>query len=223
MASRLLTTNEIAGTTTVEVSHEALIREWTRLSDWLREAREDIRLQQTLSSDVAAWERHGKPKDRLYRGSQLKEAKAWAKRNIPSSNEVAFLHTSAAQRRRFVASMLAIVLLLLSTIGAASWLFLLLPPNPNIVTTLNDDGTGSLRWAIRTAPAGSTITFGASVKGLIVLTSNDLSFTKSLTIRGPGAPILALGVWSRYCYSRQPTCAMPVRRLRLAPPCRSDD
>ena len=93
---------------------------------------------------------------------------------------------------RFVASMLAIVLLLLSTIGIAGRLFLLLPPDPTIITTTNDDGTGSLRWAIRTAPPGSTITFEASVKGLIALTSNDLSFTKSLTIRGPGAPILAI-------------------------------
>src|SRR5947209_164193 len=34
IAARLLMTNVIAGTTTIEVSHEALIREWTRLADW---------------------------------------------------------------------------------------------------------------------------------------------------------------------------------------------
>ena len=51
-AARLLTSNTIAGVPTVEVSHEALIREWARLSDWLREAREDIRFQQSLSEDV---------------------------------------------------------------------------------------------------------------------------------------------------------------------------
>jgi len=53
IAVRLLTTNEVAGTTTIEVSHEALIREWPRLADWLHEARDDIRLQQTISKDAA--------------------------------------------------------------------------------------------------------------------------------------------------------------------------
>ena len=37
--ARLLTTNESAGVTTIEVSHEALIREWERLGNWLKEAR----------------------------------------------------------------------------------------------------------------------------------------------------------------------------------------
>ena len=62
IAARLLTTNEIAGTTTIEVSHEALIREWPRLAGWLREAREDIRLQQTISKDAAEWEQRNKPR-----------------------------------------------------------------------------------------------------------------------------------------------------------------
>src|SRR5439155_12394705 len=66
IAVRLLTANEVAGTTTIEVSHEALIREWPRLAGWLREAREDIRLQQNISKDVAEWDQRNKPVDRLY-------------------------------------------------------------------------------------------------------------------------------------------------------------
>ena len=65
----------------LEVSHEALIREWPRLADWLHEAREDILLQQTISEDATSWQERGKSKDRLYRGSQLVEAQAWARRN----------------------------------------------------------------------------------------------------------------------------------------------
>jgi hypothetical protein len=49
VTARLLTANEVQGTITVEVSHEALIREWARLWAWLREARDDIHLQHTLS------------------------------------------------------------------------------------------------------------------------------------------------------------------------------
>ena len=82
--ARLLTTNEIAGTPTIEVSHEALIREWSRLADWLWEARDDIHLQQALSKDVTEWERRGKPRDRLYRGSQLAEARKWHRRIHPA-------------------------------------------------------------------------------------------------------------------------------------------
>jgi hypothetical protein len=47
--ARLLTSTTVAGTAVLEVSHEALMREWPRLASWLREAREDILLQQTIS------------------------------------------------------------------------------------------------------------------------------------------------------------------------------
>ena len=134
ITARLLTTNEIAGTTTIEVSHEALIREWPRLAGWLREARDDIPLQQAISEDVAEWERRGKPRDRLYRGSQLKEARAWARRNTPSGSEVAFLRAGAAQRVRFVASMTVIVLLQLSTTGLSGWFWFLFPLDLTHVT-----------------------------------------------------------------------------------------
>ena len=199
IAARLLTTNEIAGPdlapsklATIEVSHEALIREWKRLAEWLREAREDIHLQQAISEDVAQWERRGMPRDRLYRGSQLKEANAWARRNVPSRQEVAFLQASTRHRVQSALSIATIVLLLLSTTALASW-FLLRQPDPTRVTTSADAGTGSLRWAIVNAPTGSTITFDPSLrKSVILLTSNDLTFTKSLTLRGPGVQSLAI-------------------------------
>ena len=197
IAARLLTTNEIAGTTTVEVSHEALIREWPRLSTWLREAREDIRLQQTIAKDVVEWQRRKKPADRLYRGSQLKEARTWAKRNIPSSNEVAFLQASALNRVRFVVSLVAVFLLVVSSTGIAGWYYLHQPPkppDPTRVTNLQDDNDriGSLSWAIINAPSGSTITFDPGLRGTIVLTSDLVITRKGLSIRGPGARLLTL-------------------------------
>ncbi len=184
--ARLLTASQINGTTTIEVSHEALIREWKRLAGWLHEAREDIRLQEIISEDATEWEQHNKPGDRLYRGSQLKEAQAWARRNTPSGNEVAFLHaglrTATAQRIRYVASVTVMVLLLLSTTGLVGWL--LTRPDPTRVTNLQDNGTGSLRQTIALASPKSTITFDTSLHGTILLTS-DLNITKDLTIRGP--------------------------------------
>jgi transcriptional regulator with XRE-family HTH domain len=190
--AHLLTSNTLAGTAVLEVSHEALIREWPRLANWLQGAREDIRLQQTISQDAVDWQERSKPKDRLYRGSQLMEAKAWARRNSPSSNELAFLCASTAARIRYCINALVIILLLLSMAGLTVWFRLHLPPDPRRVTTLENDGPGSLRWAIDNAPAGSTITFDTNLQGTILLTSDHLHISKLLHIRGPGAGHLSI-------------------------------
>lgn len=160
----------------------------------MREAREDIRLQQAISATVANWEQRGKPADRLYRGSQLKEAQAWARRNIPSRNEVAFLRASATRRIRSLVGVIVAVLLLVSSLGIAGW-FVFFQPSKTLVTTLQDNnGVGSLRWCINNAPSGSTIRFAQGLSGTIELTGGDLVFAggKRLTITGPGANQLAI-------------------------------
>ncbi len=185
-SARLLTKDQIDGITTIAVSHETLIREWKRLAGWVRESRDDILFQQSLSEDVAEWERHGKPRDRLYPRSKLKEAQAWARRNTPNSNEETFLHASAKRRMQFIVSIVGIVLLLLSTAGIAVWLSLHQQPDPTLVTTLQDGGIGSLRWAIDTAPSGSTITFDQHLWNQITTLTADLVIAKKrLSIRGP--------------------------------------
>jgi WD40 repeat protein/serine/threonine protein kinase len=100
IAARLLTTNEVAGTTTLEVSHEAVIREWKRLAEWIREARDDLYLLQVIRDDTAEWKRHERSPDRLYRGSQLAEALAWRERSLPSLDEEAFLEASTTEQER---------------------------------------------------------------------------------------------------------------------------
>jgi len=193
IAARLVTTNEVAETTTIEVSHEAVIREWKRLAEWMREARQDIPLQQTISQDTTEWEQRKKAADRLYRGSQLKDAQAWARRNMPSESEATFLRVSAAHRTRsrvgVVTSCILVVLLLLFTGFQNREVFF--PPDPTLVTTLADNGPGSLRQAVLTAKSGSTIRFDTHLRGVIKLVSN-ISIDRDLTIRGPGASILSI-------------------------------
>ena len=192
--ARLLTTTQVSGTTTIEVSHEALLREWKRLATWLREARNDILLQHSLSEDVVEWEQHKHPKDRLYRGVQLKEAQAWARRNRPSEQEAAFLQASAAQRNRLVVSLVAIAFLLASSIGVAGWFALTRPPDPTLVTTPQDNVAGSLRYCIANASSGSTIRFAPGMRGTIKLTGGGLIFAggMQLTVVGPGADQLTI-------------------------------
>jgi transcriptional regulator with XRE-family HTH domain len=192
IAARLLSTDTRAGFATVEVSHEALIREWPRLSNWLQVAREDIRLQQLISEDVAEWERRGKPRDRLYHGSQFKEAQAWARRNIPSANETAFLRASASRRMWYVISVLAMVFLILSTTGISLGLLLRSMPSLTVVTTLNDDGPGSLRQAIASSRQGGTITFDPGLRGTIIMNHEGLDLAKDLSIRGPGEGLISI-------------------------------
>lgn len=189
--SRLLITDTVSGDTTVEVSHEALLREWPRLANWLRQTREDIRLQQAISNDVEAWEQRARPKDRLYQGSQLKEARAWAKRSKPNEQEAAFLRAGVRQQMRFVINIVAIVLLLTSSVGAIIWFFII---DPTLVITNSDNGPGSLRWVVSRAREGSTIMFAPNVQGQIILTSGDLDFDRNLTIQGPTTYQLAISV-----------------------------
>ena len=58
------------------------------------------------------------------------------------------------------------------------------------VTNTNDDGTGSLRQALRSANDGDTINF--AVTGEITLTSGGLPINKNITIPGPGAGQLSI-------------------------------
>jgi hypothetical protein len=62
-----------------------------------------------------------------------------------------------------------------------------------IVLNTNDNGAGSLRQAIADAGGGDTILFDSSLNGqTITLTSGQLLITKTLTISGPGANLLAI-------------------------------
>jgi len=58
------------------------------------------------------------------------------------------------------------------------------------VTNTNDSGPGSLRQALADAHDGDTINF--AVTGAISLTSGELLITRSVTISGPGANLLAI-------------------------------
>lgn len=96
VSARLLVTNRIADEETVEVSHEALIREWDRLRDWVNEARADLRFQRKLNTDIMQWERHNRAPELLYQGVLFVEAEAWASRNVLSRSEQAFITASKA-------------------------------------------------------------------------------------------------------------------------------
>lgn len=63
---------------TVEVAHEAILREWKRLRAWLNESRNDIRLQNQIASLVPDWKANNKDSSYLLRGTRLEQLESWS-------------------------------------------------------------------------------------------------------------------------------------------------
>jgi WD40 repeat protein len=87
---------------TVELAHEALLREWPRLQDWIVEDRDGLRSQRNISAAAQEWLRLGRDDGVLYRGGRLAEALAWQAASRPELNELEleFLAAGNAHRRR---------------------------------------------------------------------------------------------------------------------------
>jgi WD40 repeat protein/DNA-binding CsgD family transcriptional regulator len=61
----------------VEVAHEAILREWERLRNWLNESREDIRQQRIVARAAIEWSAHGQDISYLLTGSRLEQLEEW--------------------------------------------------------------------------------------------------------------------------------------------------
>jgi WD40 repeat protein/DNA-binding SARP family transcriptional activator len=62
---------------TVEVAHEALLGAWERLSDWIDQAREDMRMHRRLSNAAGEWGSNGREPSFLLAGSRLDQFEVW--------------------------------------------------------------------------------------------------------------------------------------------------
>ncbi len=85
---------------TVEVAHEALLREWNRLRTWLEESRDDVRLQRLLAAAVAEWQSSDQNPGYLLRGARLSQYEGWATSTTVAltADEQAYLVDSIAAR-----------------------------------------------------------------------------------------------------------------------------
>ncbi len=102
--ARLITTGVIepSDTRVVEVAHEALIREWPTLRDWLNQNREGLILHRQLTEDTNDWLKLGRDSGSLYRGVRLKQMLDWVKSNtdLISLSEQEFLDASEKVARK---------------------------------------------------------------------------------------------------------------------------
>jgi WD40 repeat protein/class 3 adenylate cyclase len=86
----------------VEVAHEALIREWPTLREWLEADREVLRLHRHLTDAAADWATADEDEALLFRGTRLTQAADWADANPAAANELErrFLDASSELARR---------------------------------------------------------------------------------------------------------------------------
>ncbi|GAA1268734.1 hypothetical protein GCM10009677_21630 [Sphaerisporangium rubeum] len=85
-----------------EISHEALLRAWPRLREWIAEDRDELRLRQRLATAATTWHEQGRDPHLLLRGVSLKSAESWAVGHNRQLGplEQDFLRQSRRNRRR---------------------------------------------------------------------------------------------------------------------------
>jgi WD40 repeat protein/serine/threonine protein kinase len=85
---------------TVEVAHEAIMREWERLSSWLEESRADLALHRQLIRATCEWLEADGDESFLLRGARLTHFESWVgdTQLVLTEEERSFLETSLARR-----------------------------------------------------------------------------------------------------------------------------
>ncbi|MBD2300415.1 eIF2A-related protein [Nostoc sp. FACHB-190] len=101
---RLLVTNrhEITNIETVEIIHEALIKNWLRLKQWMETDGEFRRWQEQLRVVIRQWENSNKDTGALLRGKPLIDAAEWLHQRPTeiSANEQIFINFSLELQER---------------------------------------------------------------------------------------------------------------------------
>jgi hypothetical protein len=93
----------VSGRSIVDISHEALIRQWDTLKQWVEEESASRRAVEQLERDAEVWTRHGiRGHDYLYVGDHLRDAEGLRSRPdfVPAPATVKFLAASRAGEER---------------------------------------------------------------------------------------------------------------------------
>jgi WD40 repeat protein len=100
--ARLITTWRNSGSkhAYAEISHEALIKHWSQLRQWIVANRDQLRTQNQLSTSTKEWKKRRYHPDWLLGGSQLVIAEEWLKNNKmrASTLEQKFIHQGIEER-----------------------------------------------------------------------------------------------------------------------------
>ncbi|MDX1417493.1 MAG: hypothetical protein R3293_25030, partial [Candidatus Promineifilaceae bacterium] len=97
-AARIITTGE----GTIELAHEALLREWPALRSWLDQNRESLRFRIQLEDAAREWEKNQEQTDFLWLGYRLARVEDWiaAESPILSARDSRFLDAGRHEEER---------------------------------------------------------------------------------------------------------------------------
>ncbi len=106
---------------TVEIVHEALIREWERLRQWIKQDREFRIWQQELRTTMQQWEKNNQDESELLRGKRLIDAEVWLQRRPDELHlEQTYIAASLALREKeFQQKRRLKKLIVISSVGAS--------------------------------------------------------------------------------------------------------
>ncbi|WP_165553007.1 WD40 repeat domain-containing protein [Kribbella speibonae] len=90
------------GATTVDITHEAVLRAWRRLAKWIKNGRDAIRAQEDLTDGALAWEENKKDSGYLLSGARLAAVEVGRETDSLTFNalERSYLGESRRVRRR---------------------------------------------------------------------------------------------------------------------------
>lgn len=118
----------VADSSGFQISHEALLRAWPRLREWIAMDRESHRLSRQLSEEATEWEKHERRNRYLLSRGRTEDYEKWLKGKPTveiGQDEQQYLqasrrrHTQRSQRRKLV--VMTLTILLVAALGAAGW------------------------------------------------------------------------------------------------------
>lgn len=85
----------------IEISHEALIRSWPLLQEWIEASRDVMKVKRLVDRNAKEWKTNGEAKDWLFSGARLAVAKEWLANNPEraDANELAFIQASSLSEK----------------------------------------------------------------------------------------------------------------------------
>jgi tetratricopeptide (TPR) repeat protein len=100
--NRLIVTNASSARETAEVVHEALIRHWPKLVDWVNRDRAFYSWLRQIKSNIELWSANPADDGTLLRGGMLAQATDWLarRRDDLSPTELGYIEASIALRRQ---------------------------------------------------------------------------------------------------------------------------
>jgi len=113
---------------TVEVAHEAILREWPRLRGWIDDQREALILGRRFRAALSEWETNQRHDDYLLTGNRLAPFTGWSETTPLTSDETTYYQaslkrdqaqrTARRRRRRSLTGILAAAVVVATTLGS---------------------------------------------------------------------------------------------------------